>query len=224
MSALAVLAAVGRALALCQRAARCAPWRASRYCLRTRRGATALPGIRADRLALLEDCDSPEHAHTTPQWSSHNYGRAAPGKPTGARAPRRQTGAAFTFVLQLMVPGPPHRALVAAWATDSEPPSVAGAAADDDSDGDMAPHDLAFARRACVPAAQASAGGQAWLFDTLLRMACAHAAPHRPAVSQDMSRAACWPARVCSRHEQGVLRDAVFGCHRARCAVHDECL
>jgi hypothetical protein len=105
------------------------------------------------------------HMHTTVVQSTHchRYDRAAHGKPTGARAPRRQTGAAFTFVLQLMVPGPPHRALVVAWATDSEPPSVSNAAADDDSDSDMAPHDLAFARRACVPAAQACAGSYTWL-------------------------------------------------------------
>ncbi|KAK9836134.1 hypothetical protein WJX81_004188 [Elliptochloris bilobata] len=66
-----------------------------------------------------------------------------------------KSGAAFTFVLQLMVPGPPHRALVIAWAADSDPSTIAEAAApdhgdascaEDDSDSELAPFDLALAR------------------------------------------------------------------------------
>ena len=68
---------------------------------------------------------------------------------------RRKADAAFTFVLQLMVPGPPHRALVIAWAADSDPTVNANAVAlhsggascaEDDSDSDLSPFDLALAR------------------------------------------------------------------------------
>ena len=68
---------------------------------------------------------------------------------------RRKADAAFTFVLQLMVPGPPHRALVIAWAADNDPTVNANAmalhsggasCAEDDSDSDLSPFDLALAR------------------------------------------------------------------------------
>lgn len=68
---------------------------------------------------------------------------------------RRKADAAFTFVLQLMVPGPPHRALVIAWAADNDPTVNANAVAlhsggascaEDDSDSDLSPFDLALAR------------------------------------------------------------------------------
>ena len=75
----------------------------------------------------------------------------------------RKSKAPFTFALQLMVPGPPHRALVIAWAADSDPSALAEAAlphpgdascADDDSDSELAPFELALAR--CAQPAEAS--------------------------------------------------------------------
>ena len=73
----------------------------------------------------------------------------------GAVARNRKSKAPFTFALQLMVPGPPYRALVIAWAADSDPSALAEAApprawdascADDDSDSELAPFELALAR------------------------------------------------------------------------------
>lgn len=73
----------------------------------------------------------------------------------GAVARDRKSKAPFTFALQLMVPGPPYRALVIAWAADSDPSALAEAAlpragdascADDDSDSELAPFELALAR------------------------------------------------------------------------------
>ena len=80
----------------------------------------------------------------------------------------RKSQAPFTFALQLMVPGPPHRALVIAWAADSDPSALAEAAppraedscADDDSDSELAPFELALARCA-QPAAAAHQGAGA---------------------------------------------------------------
>ena len=74
---------------------------------------------------------------------------------TGAVALDRKSKAPFTFALQLMVPGPPYRALVIAWAADLDPSALAEAAApragdascaDDDSDSELAPFELALAR------------------------------------------------------------------------------
>lgn len=86
----------------------------------------------------------------------------------GAAARDRKSKAPFTFALQLMVPGPPHRALVIAWAADLGPSTLAEAAlpragdascADDDSDGELAPFELALAR--CAQLADVGCDGTA---------------------------------------------------------------
>lgn len=78
----------------------------------------------------------------------------------------RKSKAPFTFALQLMVPGPPYRALVIAWAADSDPSALAEAAlpragdascADDDSDSELAPFELVLAR--CAQPAVAGCHG-----------------------------------------------------------------
>jgi hypothetical protein len=72
--------------------------------------------------------------------------------------PTRLNGAPFTFVVNLLVPGPPNRCLVMSYAADYDPmqlesPSNAGVASTsgstlgEESDTEMqSPFDLAFAR------------------------------------------------------------------------------
>ena len=54
---------------------------------------------------------------------------------------RRESTAPFTFILQLMVPGPPHLALVIAWAADFNP-SLGGEPLDGTSENGTARSDM----------------------------------------------------------------------------------
>jgi len=202
--------------------ARCAPapWRAFRAWLRARRGAIALPGIRADRPALLGDCRAPSTHTRTPQWSS-------PLTATGTAALR--TASRPALARRAGRPARPSPSSCSSWcpgrrtarwsspgpltasrprSPTRQPTTIATATWRPTTSHLHGAH--ACLRRRPVLAVIPGCG-----CDAPVRMARTHAASHQRAVSQGMCRTAGCAALICSRHEQGVLQDAVLGCHRA---------
>ena len=80
----------------------------------------------------------------------------------------RNSKAPFTFVLQLMVPGPPYLSLTMAWAAEYDPSAALGDAGtpkspegpDGESDSELSqsPFDLCLARCSCIMSARAWQG------------------------------------------------------------------